>query len=64
MNHMLPLDEYSEVALKAELQLREARRQQGLCDYCGRPPTATPCKYLDRHTDPRPVQYYLERGTK
>ncbi len=49
MGYPLDLDEYDEQRLAGELELRQGRRSQGLCDYCGREPDTNPCKFPERH---------------
>lgn len=49
MGYGLDLDEYSELRMLEELLHRAKRREQGLCDYCGRRGDLPPCKFPDRH---------------
>ena len=49
MSYPMDLDEYTEAQLTAEIRKRKELRAAGLCDYCERPPTATPCKMTSRH---------------
>lgn len=53
MGYGLGLDEQSETSLLKELATRAKAREDGLCDYCSRPPTAPTCRYPIRHSDPR-----------
>lgn len=49
MSYRLDVDEYDVSDLRAELRTRAENRRRGLCDYCGRPGTTTPCKFPARH---------------
>ena len=49
MSYSLDLDEYPEKKLREELRNRRRARRKGLCDYCGRAPDTTPCKFPERH---------------
>lgn len=53
MNDEQNAKEIPESVLQKELHRREHRRQQGLCDYCGRNPSTAPCAQPTRHSDPR-----------
>lgn len=46
------LDEVEESDLREEINLRVKRRRNGLCDYCGRKPTTSTCKFPERHALP------------
>ena len=47
------LDEYSDDELIRELARRADRRENGVCDYCLRPSSATACRFPVRHEAPR-----------
>jgi hypothetical protein len=49
MSNLPSLDEMSEERLQRELDRRKSLRDRGLCDYCERIPTATPCRFPKRH---------------
>jgi len=49
MSYRLGLDEYTELTLTEELYRRAKARAEGVCDYCGRPPSKSPCKFPERH---------------
>lgn len=49
MSYPRDLDEYSENELLEEIERRRTVRERGLCDYCGRKPTTSPCKFPERH---------------
>lgn len=49
MSYPLDLDEMSEEKLEGELKRRKDLRETGLCDYCGRKPETSTCKFSDRH---------------
>lgn len=53
MGYPKDLDEYNEDELARELQRRDRVRARGHCDYCDRLPSAPPCKFPWRHSDPR-----------
>lgn len=53
MTYQLSIDEMSESLIQDELSNRERWREQGGCDYCGRAPTTSSCKYPVRHADVR-----------
>lgn len=55
MSFLLDLDEMSEERLQRELDRRKALRAKGLCDYCERPPSSTPCRFPDRHNRGSPI---------
>ena len=54
MSYRLDLDEMSEEKLLEELNRRQKLRQAGLCDYCGREPGTTSCKFPERHKRGQP----------
>ena len=43
------LDEYTERILINELVKRKEKREKGLCDYCGRDPESSSCRFPKRH---------------
>lgn len=49
MSYPMDLDDYTDQELLTELKERAEKRAMGLCDYCGRKPTTSPCKYPKRH---------------
>lgn len=49
MSYFLSLDEYREEQLIEELTRRKKMREAGLCDYCSRIGSTTPCKFPERH---------------
>lgn len=49
MSYPMGLDEYSDKELRQELERRLESRGQGLCDYCGRKATKSPCRFALRH---------------
>lgn len=49
MSYILDLDEYTEEALKGELERRRKLSARGLCDYCRRSGDTPSCKFPDRH---------------
>jgi hypothetical protein len=60
MSYRLDLDEYPEKTLREELRNRKKARRKGLCDYCGRAPDTTPCKFPERHKEqPKPKERLL-----
>ncbi len=60
MSYPRDLDEYTEAELAAEIVRRREARASGLCDYCGRPPTETPCRFPERHNPPERNCYTCE----
>ena len=64
MSYQRDLDEITEKELLCELANREWRRSAGMCDYCNRPPSAPPCKFPSRHSDPRIRDPKLYANTK
>lgn len=56
MGYPLDLDEYTEKRLEEELENRLQLRLRGRCDYCKRDPKTKPCKFEDRHRDPRSIE--------
>ncbi len=54
MSYPMDLDQYSEAALKDELERRRKLRADGRCDYCGQPTTLPPCRFRARHQMPTP----------
>ena len=49
MSYPLDLDEMAETKLVQEIERRKKARAAGLCDYCGRAPDTSTCKFPDRH---------------
>jgi hypothetical protein len=49
MSYPRNLDEIAEERLREELARREQARDNGLCDYCGRPGTSDSCQFPERH---------------
>lgn len=49
MGFMLDLDECTDRDLRDELRRRRALRVEGKCDYCGRSPNTSACKFPERH---------------
>jgi hypothetical protein len=49
MTYPIDLDEMSTHRLLKELANRRKLRNAGKCDYCGRVPTTSPCKFPERH---------------
>jgi hypothetical protein len=43
------LDEVPGHELRAEIERRSVARARGVCDYCGRDPSETACKFPERH---------------
>ncbi len=61
MGYLGGLDEHSEKDLRAELRLRRGLRRKGLCDYCARVITTSPCKFPDRHAGKKEREPVLMR---
>lgn len=53
MSYLKDLEEYTDAELEAEIRRRRSLMFQGLCSYCGRRPSLTPCRFPERHNDPR-----------
>lgn len=49
MGYPRDLQDYEDHELVRELERRVSVRRQKLCDYCGRSPEETPCRYPNRH---------------
>jgi hypothetical protein len=65
MSYPRDLDDYTEAELQGELKSREEVRALGVCDYCRRHPFTKPCKFSERHRDPRinATDWYQCTGT-
>ena len=53
MSYPLDIDEYTSAQLRGELRNRRKLRREGKCDYCGRDPSLPPCKFPERHQEPK-----------
>ena len=50
MGYPRGIDEYTDLELIQELQLRAERRDDGVCDYCERFKDEPECKFPTRHS--------------
>lgn len=50
MGYSKDLDEYDEQELRNELDRRRKLREQGICDYCNKDGSTSPCKFPHRHS--------------
>lgn len=50
MAYQVCFEEHSDIELISELARRVDCRLAGVCDYCSRPGSATPCRFPTRHS--------------
>ena len=64
MGYPKGLDEYDEDELRQELHRRQQAQIAGICDYCGRRPATSSCRFPERHRRTTGLGASLDELTK